>query len=1148
VERTPLADSIQRILASQPWTRLILLESRLAAHRLRGWVAAALWMSVIVVFATVSLSPWSTCSSAEVGVPLSDPKFAIEAFAHTATKRIQGAFEVYTLSGGCRIYQGAFAATCDTAHIWIDRSQLDSPDVVATDGGKQPKKVIVQTLGKCDVRWSDEQRLQDDEWMGRLFSHFEVGFHVDSWIEPTGIGPDLNWNSKTSTQPGVSSNHTVAPAIAWTEKDDAAHLRLASQITGLTPIGGGETLPLPAVGTPPRGGIELPVVSGGQGITVGNSQLGGTVLEAGSLPLFESTQQSVGQNSAPESVQAFQLPSPVNLGPAPVAAPVAMGAGTISPGTQRIGARTFALSGRGGAGPKIHSENRPDRGDAVVTMSGGIRLMFGGASVQTSSGPMDLGTVLIEADRAVIWTANLAKLMSNQIDDLPVEVYIEGNVVFQQGKRVIYADRMYYNVQAEYGMILGAEILTPAPKYEGIVRLKADVIQQRSRENFLAYQAALTSSRLGVPRYWLQSDRIELNDRKSEPTSTMFGLPVAGATGSQTGMQAKARHNFVYLEGLPVLYWPILNTNIDTSSFYLSSFKFNSDTIFGNQIMLEWDAYQIFGLQGKDGTRWTFSTDYLSKRGFAGGTNFQYNVPDFLGAPAVGNIDVWGIQDKGLDFIGSDRSGLTPEQDPRGRLIFRHRQYLTPDLEFWAEAGYISDRNFLEQYFEQEWDTQKDYSTALRLRHYHDQQMFDLWGQTRLNPFFTETEWLPRLDHYWLGQSVGDIFTYYSHSDVGYAKQRVASTPTNAVEAAKFQLQPWEVTASGLHAVTRHELSLPIDTGYYKFVPFISGEAGKWGEDVNGQDITRLTGQAGLRSSIPMVKVFPDVQSSVLNLNGLAHKVSFESQSMYADTTRDLDQFPLYNPIDDNSQEHFRRRLVFNTFGGVLPDQFESTQYAARQSMQRYMSAAGSEVVTNQAQSRFGIHQRWQTKRGVPGRERIADVVEFDVDAIFFAKPDRDNFGENVGGINYDFRYHIGDRVTLLSDGYYDLFESGLRATTLGSVFSRPGRGDIYFGATSLEGPISSMLLTTSFNYRLNEKWVAVGGTSVDLGKTGNIGQSLGLTRIGESFLIRVGANVDSGRDNVSYNFNIEPRFLPTRGLGAIAGQVIPPAGLFGLE
>ncbi len=76
-------------------------------------------------------------------------------------------------------------------------------------------------------------------------------------------------------------------------------------------------------------------------------------------------------------------------------------------------------------------------------------------------------------------------------------------------------------------------------------------------------------------------------------------------------------------------------------------------------------------------------------------------------------------------------------------------------MEFWAELGYITDRNFLEQYFENEWDQQKDFSTALRLRNYNGNRMFDVFGQPRINDFFTETEWLPRADHYWLGQDLG---------------------------------------------------------------------------------------------------------------------------------------------------------------------------------------------------------------------------------------------------------------------------------------------------------------------------------------------------------------------------------------------------------
>jgi hypothetical protein len=53
---------------------------------------------------------------------------------------------------------------------------------------------------------------------------------------------------------------------------------------------------------------------------------------------------------------------------------------------------------------------------------------------------------------------------------------MEGNIEFRQGDRIVYADRMYYDVRRQIGVILDAELLTPLPryadhKYQGLVRL-----------------------------------------------------------------------------------------------------------------------------------------------------------------------------------------------------------------------------------------------------------------------------------------------------------------------------------------------------------------------------------------------------------------------------------------------------------------------------------------------------------------------------------------------------------------------------------------------------------------------------------------------------------------------------------------------------
>ena len=55
---------------------------------------------------------------------------------------------------------------------------------------------------------------------------------------------------------------------------------------------------------------------------------------------------------------------------------------------------------------------------------------------------------------------------------------------------------------------------------------------------------------------------------------------------------------------------------------------------------------------------------------------------------------------------------------------------------------------------------------------------------------------------------------------------------------------------------------------------------------------------------------------------------------------------------------------------------------------------------------------------GLPGRQRVVDWLTLDLQSYLYPKEDRDNFGMNVGLVSYDLRWHIGDRVTLVSDGH----------------------------------------------------------------------------------------------------------------------------------
>jgi hypothetical protein len=277
---------------------------------------------------------------------------------------------------------------------------------------------------------------------------------------------------------------------------------------------------------------------------------------------------------------------------------------------------------------------------------------------------------------------------------------------------------------------------------------------------------------------------------------------------------------------------------------------------------------------------------------------------------------------------------------------------LPGDVQFSAELGMISDRNFLEQYYEREWYEMKDEITGVEFKRIRDNTSWSITADYRLNDFVTQTDWLPRGDHFWLGQSLlWDRLTWYEHTSLGYAQFRALSPPAAAQNPGdKFRFLPWEVNpatgapvvARGERFVTRQEVDLPFQIGVVKVVPYALGEFGHWGEDLTGQTLDRLYGQVGMRASIPMWRVDPTVQSVLWNLNGLAHKVVFDAEFSYADANRNLTQLPLYEPLDDDDIEAFRRRFVPNTFpappGSIpptpaIPIMFDERFYALRTGM-----------------------------------------------------------------------------------------------------------------------------------------------------------------------------------------------------------------------
>ncbi len=1037
-------------------------------------------------------------------MPEFDVAAPIVVTAQAANQWQQGAYEVWLLSGGCLLQQGQGYVRSREAVLWIDRASVFE---------RRPNRVIAYFEGNVQVvagRRAGAASLRASDWLGRLSSAGAVQVRAAAVAGKPNVLPPVYWRALDHRKPA----DTPEP---WHSRVEAAQYATLAGPAAAGAAGRGAS-PAPA---------PLPP-----------------------LPLL------------PQNTVNVPRPAP----PAPPTAKIKPAGPSQS--APAGGLRRIRVFSRSDVPVQFQWFSDPTGHEWIAVIDSGVNVLVDGLAVP-GVGP--LGTLDISADRLVIWTTATQQpdlyRGTRQDERTPLEFYMEGNIIFRQGERVINADRMYYDVPNHLGTILNADVFTPVRSFQGLLRLHAEIVQQTGQDHYFAHNGFLTSSRLGEPSYRLQAGDIYFEDIQRPVIDPATGQPVRDAARDQPVVDhqrlATAANDVLYLGPVPVFYWPTITTDLNDSTYYIRHAELNQDSVFGTQIRTHWNGYDLLGIRNKPvGTDLDVDLDYLSLRGLGYGASFTYDRNDIFGLNerTAGLLTFWGIQDHGLDVLGDTRTAVEPESSYRGRLLWQHRQLLPWDMQLSAEAGWISDRNFLEEYYKSEWDQLKDQTTDVELKQAEENWSWSVFAQGRVDDFFTETEWLPRLDHDWLGQPLlNNVFTWYEHSSAGYANFQRLTPPQDPITDGPFNFLPWEVgNRQGSRFASRQELDYPFQLGPVKVVPFVMGEAAYWGEDINGQPLNRLWGETGLRATLPMWSVDPTANSDFFNVHGLAHKVLWTAEFTTSQANQDLTSLPLYDLLDDASVLAWRRMFLTTTFGlpndVLLPNglpylpKFDERFYALRSGLQDWVTSPSTEIAGDLTALRLGAEQRWQTKRGPADDPHIIDWITLDTDVTVFPDPIRDDFGSAVGLANYNFVWHAGDRLTFLSSGLFDFFDQGQKIVSVGGFLDRPPRGSLYAGLDFLEGPMDHQILTVSYSYRMSPKWMSTLGTTYDFGSDGNLGEFFNITRIGESFLVTAGFNVDVSRGVVGATVLVEPRFMPWNRLGNLTGAQVPPAGIVGLE
>ena len=747
------------------------------------------------------------------------------------------------------------------------------------------------------------------------------------------------------------------------------------------------------------------------------------------------------------------------------------------------------LSGAGEAAPKIEWDDKAKIG----TVIGRFYLW----RKQDEEG----GLLELQADNAVIFylgqeldTGEKESGAEGILASGAVEaIYLCGDVLMTEGRRTVRADEIYYNFEAKKALAVNAVMRTFDVSGRIPIYVRAAKLKQVAENIFAADDITLTTSEFYLPQISLTASSVIITD-----TTTLDEQQGRLSKGSYDAQMHDVR---LKMYDRTIFYWPFIRSNLQRSDIPLKSVHVGHDRRWGTLLETRWFLSRLLGLEEPEGTETTLALDYYSERGFGSGIEVDYAKENYFG-----RILGYVINDEGEDYLGRTRKNLEPERELRGRFSWRHRQFLPYNWQLTAEVSYMSDENFLESFYRNEFYVGKQQETLVHMKRIEDNWGLSFLGKMRTNDFVNKLEELPSAEFHWTGQSfLDDKLTFYSDSQVSRYRQRYPSKTARP--------EPFFTFMS-----TRNEIDMPMKIGKANVVPFLAGTVAYedglgFYRELDGGTAEREDdvwfGETGVRvSSQPYWKVFPDVKSQLWGLNQLRH-------------------------------------LIRPYLTAVAYTQSDS-------------------VIEQRDTLSVGISQRLQTKRGIGDKQRTVDWMRLDMDVTWVnesddasAGPDRfiwnkpfiplvgrynrrrsNIFGPRRNYIGADYIWRMSDTTAVLSDLNFDMKSGVVQQLNVG--FSRLRWPDLsyYIGSRYLRrldnnlGEKGSNMFTFAATYVLDPRYTAVYSAQYDFDYGAALRSDISLIRRYHRMYYGFTYSSDSSLDRQAIVFSVWLQGVPELAIG----------------
>jgi len=740
----------------------------------------------------------------------------------------------------------------------------------------------------------------------------------------------------------------------------------------------------------------------------------------------------------------------------------------------------------------------------------------------------------LKADRVIVWVKESDKA-GGPAPAAGKRFYAEGNVVFYRRDlenrklEMFRADRFYLDLEKRTGYFSDLRLdQRPGDDARAAVTLRArearltagggDAAAEKTRVAVLGlpglgdkppgrlavFDVVLSTCTFGQPHYHVGLAEAQVDwTWVAGPGSPLVGFFLGKPDDPGIGGDWVT----VSIWGVPVFAWPSFYMKLAAvSALPLEKVQGGHTSRFGNTIETTWglkvskgfvDALNPFGVNDssddKDSWgRFRWEIDWRQERGWAAGIDPSWKWGDYFGY-----LDTYYLRDKGPDPDNDFDAQFIPlEREDRGRARFFHRAEVTTHLRAELEVSWLSDRNVLQEFFEQEFKEGKEQETVAYLRYLDGNKGGFLMEKVRINGFQTQLEFLPKAKVYLADEpllpGLPVDLTFTEELELVNLRQRFDN------DLGLDDEQTWR-----FDSLSSWALSLPL--GVATLSPFADARITAWQEALDGDAADRFIATGGARLAMDIHGVH-GVQSEFLGLHGLRHIIHLEARGVTA-FTNSLEPAELFQ---------------YDAVDGL--DKF--TEYS------------------------FEIRQRFQTKFIDGQAFKTKDFLEIGAEIEYYPDKERDSVGFNAANSQYPFNW-----ITLAPHDSTKVLDERGRSNIHWDVVYRPsnflearGMGEYnpvhnqeeareytvalrpHPGLELSVGQVFVFDVTNAFTvaakWALTEKWGVTAEAQFDFKTDEYINRKATVSRNFHDFQFEAVFEEDVGRDERRFYITFVPTFL----------------------